>query len=204
MSSLSNTSHFTKRLLAFALLSVALMLAGCEDNYPPQQTAKLPTSQQTAPEALSALNWELYFSPRGGCTDAIVDAIDAARQTVRVQAYSFTSAGIAKALLDARKRGVDVQVILDKSQETQKYSSADFLHNSGIAVYIDRAHAIAHNKIIIIDQQTVITGSFNFTKAAEERNAENVLIIKDEKLASRYAQNWKEHFMHSEEYKGRY
>ena len=65
------------------------------------------------------------------------------------------------------------------------------------------AHAIAHNKIIIIDGETLITGSFNFTKAAEERNAENLLVIRDKKLASLYVRNWQEHSQHSESYDGR-
>jgi phosphatidylserine/phosphatidylglycerophosphate/cardiolipin synthase-like enzyme len=98
---------------------------------------------------------------------------------VLVQAYSFTSAPIAKALLDAHKRGVQVQVILDKSQRTEKYSSADFLANQGVLTMIDATHAIAHNKVIVIDGETVLTGSFNFTKAAQEKNAENLLIIRD-------------------------
>src|SRR5215475_14190405 len=91
--------------------------------------------------------------------------------------YSFTSAPIAKALLDAHKRGVQVQVILDKSQRTEKYSSADFLANQGVPTMIDAEHAIAHNKVMIIDGKTVLTGSFTFTKAAQTQNAENLLII---------------------------
>lgn len=67
-----------------------------------------------------------------------------------------------------------MEVILDKSQRTEKYSSVDFLANNGIPAKIDAAHAIAHNKVIIIDGETAITGSFNFTKAAEEKNAENL------------------------------
>jgi len=110
-------------------------------------------------------NWEVYFSPRGGCTEAIIKELDKAKSSILVQAYSFTSAPIAKALLNAHKRGVKVEVILDKSQRTQQYSSATFLHNQGIPVKIDAQHAIAHNKVMIIDGETVITGSFNFTKA---------------------------------------
>jgi phosphatidylserine/phosphatidylglycerophosphate/cardiolipin synthase-like enzyme len=121
---------------------------------------------------------QVYFSPDGGCTDAINKALGQARQEILVQAYSFTSAPIAKSLLEAQKRGVKVQVILDKSQRTQKYSSATFLKNARIPTYIDSKHAIAHNKIMFIDREIVITGSFNFTKAAEEKNAENVLIIR--------------------------
>jgi phosphatidylserine/phosphatidylglycerophosphate/cardiolipin synthase-like enzyme len=147
--------------------------------------------------------WEIYFSPHGGCTDAIIRELNKAQSTVLVQAYSFTSAPIAKALLSAHKRGVKVEVILDKSQRTQKYSSATFLFNSGIPVKIDAQHAIAHNKVMIVDGETVITGSFNFTKAAEESNAENLLVIRDRKLAERYTRNWQEHERHSEVYAGR-
>jgi phosphatidylserine/phosphatidylglycerophosphate/cardiolipin synthase-like enzyme len=81
-----------------------------------------------------------YFSPSGGCTQAVVDALAGAKQSVLVQAYSFTSAPIARALVDAHKRGVDVQVILDKSQRGERYSSATFLANEGIPTYIDAAH----------------------------------------------------------------
>jgi phosphatidylserine/phosphatidylglycerophosphate/cardiolipin synthase-like enzyme len=117
--------------------------------------------------------------------------------SVLVQAYSFTSAPIAEALVKAHKRGVNVQVILDKSQRTQKYSSADFLVNSGIPSRIEAAHAIAHNKVMVIDNEIVITGSFNFTKAAEERNAENLLIMHSQQLADKYIRNWRLHQRHS-------
>jgi phosphatidylserine/phosphatidylglycerophosphate/cardiolipin synthase-like enzyme len=96
-----------------------------------------------------------------------------------------------------------VEVILDKSQRTDQYSSATFFHNSGIPVKIDAVHALAHNKVMIIDGEIVITGSFNFTKAAEEKNAENLLVIRDKKLAERYIKNWQEHAGHSEVYAGR-
>ena len=83
------------------------------------------------------------------------------------------------------------------------YSEADFLANSGISVLIDGKHPIAHNKIMIIDGETVITGSFNFTKQAEEHNAENLLVIHDRGLAERYLANWHDHEAHSEPYTGR-
>ena len=146
---------------------------------------------------------EVHFSPNGGCTEAVVKELDAAaKATVLVQAYSFTSAPIAKALMAAHKRQVKIEVILDKSQRTEKYSEADFLVNVGIRVRIDDKHAIAHNKIMVIDDQTIITGSFNFTKAAEEHNAENLLVIRDKALAAKYTANWQEHADHSEPYAG--
>ena len=147
----------------------------------------------------------VFFSPNGGCTTAILSEINNAKSEILVQAYSFTSAPIAKALVEAHKRGIKVQVILDKSQKTAQYTSATFLANSKIPTFIDSQHAIAHNnKIIIIDGTTVITGSFNFTKAAEERNAENLLFIKSEELAKLYVENWKNHKEHSEPYEPRY
>jgi phosphatidylserine/phosphatidylglycerophosphate/cardiolipin synthase-like enzyme len=143
------------------------------------------------------------FSPHGGCTHAIVDQIDNAKTEIFIQAYSFTTEPIAKALVNAHKRGVHVEMILDKSNKSEKYSAGDFTAHMGVTTYIDSQHAIAHNKIIIIDKETLITGSFNFTKAAEEKNAENLLIIKNKKLAEIYTDNWYKHKEHSEKYEGR-
>ncbi len=106
----------------------------------------------------AADNVRVYFSPSGGCTEAVVGELVKAKKTVLVQAYSFTSAPIARALVDAHNRGVNVTVILDKSQRTEKYSEADLLLHEGITTYIDGKHAIAHNKIMVIDDATVLTG----------------------------------------------
>ncbi len=147
---------------------------------------------------------DVYYSPKGGATAAVVQEIAAAKSEILVQAYSFTSAPIAKALVDARKRGVRIEAVLDKSQRKEKYTAADFLLHAGIPTYIDAVHAIAHNKIIIIDRITLLTGSFNFTKAAEEKNAENLLILKGNKpLVDRYYQNYAVHKAHAEVYAGK-
>jgi len=157
--------------------------------------------KQEKQQAVDKAGIRIYFSPNGGCTEAIVQELDQASSEIKVQAYSFTSRPIAKALADAHKRGVKVTVILDKSNATAKYSAADFTTNAGIPTLIDGVHAIAHNKIMILDQQTVITGSFNFTKAAEEKNAENLLIIRDRSIAGQYLQNWENHKAHSQAYR---
>jgi phosphatidylserine/phosphatidylglycerophosphate/cardiolipin synthase-like enzyme len=141
--------------------------------------------------------WHVYFSPRGGCTDAIVKELGKAKDTVFVQAYSFTSDPIAQALVDAKKRGVTVSVILDKSQQSEPHGEANFLSHADIRTLVDGAEAINHNKVMIIDNETVITGSFNFTVAAEDKNAENLLIIQDKTLAQRYKENWYVHAAHS-------
>ena len=133
---------------------------------------------------------EVCFTPGQDCTGVIVGHIASAQNSILVQAYSFTSAPIAKALVTAHQRGVDVRVILDKSQRSDHYSSARFLVNSGIPTWIDDKVAIAHNKVMVIDGTTVITGSFNFTKSAQEKNAENLLVIDVPELAAQYAHNW--------------
>jgi len=146
----------------------------------------------------------LCFTPGDSCTDRIIKEIASARSEILIQAYSFTSAPIAKALIEAHKRGVKVAAILDKSQRTAKYTSATFLANMRVPTYIDDRHAIAHNKIIIIDGLTTITGSFNFTKAAQERNAENLLMIRSKEIAKAYRENWNDHLKHSQKYEPSY
>jgi len=145
---------------------------------------------------------EIYYSPKGGCTEAIVNTLRAARQTVFVQAYSFTSSPIEAALAAAAKRGVKVRLILDRSNLTQKSSAADDAAAAGLPVLIDAKHEIAHNKIMIVDGAIVITGSFNFSRNAEENNAENLLIIRSQDVAARYTANWQEHAKHSDAFEG--
>lgn len=136
-------------------------------------------------------------------TETVVAEIAAAKKQIHVQAYNFTSAPIARALIDASRRGVKVIVILDASNRAQKYSAADFLAHEGAETYIDSQHAIAHSKVMIIDDAVILTGSFNFTKAAEENNAENLIVIRNGAVASSYEKNWQEHFAHSEYYAGK-
>jgi len=134
-----------------------------------------------------------------------VQTINAARQSIIVAAYSFTSKPIAKALVDAHKRGVRVQVVLDKSQRTERYSSATFLSNMGIPVRIDSRYAIMHNKFMVIDGKTVETGSFNYTSSAARRNAENVIVLRDNPRAAQvYAQQWQRLWDESQPYAPRY
>jgi phosphatidylserine/phosphatidylglycerophosphate/cardiolipin synthase-like enzyme len=145
---------------------------------------------------------EVYFSPRGGATAALLKQIEAARSTILVQAYSFTSSSIAEALLAAHRRGVRVEVILDSEKVAdEKRSMADFLARAGVSVRLDAQHGTAHNKVMILDRQVVITGSYNFTRHSEEDNAENLLIIRNKAIADRYAANWTTHAGHSSVYR---
>ncbi len=139
-----------------------------------------------------------HFSPKGGCQEAIVRELKKARREVLVQAYSFTADPLTYALVEAKKRGVHVDILLDRSNEQERYSDLRIFLDQGLAPLIDPGHAIAHNKVMIIDQKTVITGSYNFTNQAEEENAENVLIIKGNgDLVRLYRQNFLAHKAHS-------
>jgi len=144
---------------------------------------------------------DVYFSPHGGAEAAIVLALHGAQQSLLVQGYSFTSAPIAQAVRDAHQRGVHVLVVLDRSNATGKYSAATFLAHAGIETRIDRKHPIAHNKVMVIDNATLITGSFNYTKAAECCNAENTLVLTAAPdLVRAYAANVQAHAAHSPVY----
>lgn len=139
---------------------------------------------------------EIYFSPQGGATQALVHRIDQAQESIFVLAYSFTSEPIAAALGRAASRGVHVQAILDRGQRNARGGQGGALAAAGATVYLDTRHAIAHNKVMVIDGRTVVTGSFNFTKGAEERNAENLLILDSEDLARLYREEWEKHRGH--------
>jgi phosphatidylserine/phosphatidylglycerophosphate/cardiolipin synthase-like enzyme len=140
----------------------------------------------------------IHFSPKGGCQDAILKEIKAARREILVQAYSFTSEPLTFALIEAKKRGVHVEVVLDKSNEVEQHSDLHIFLEQGLPPLIDAHHPIAHNKVMIIDKKTLVTGSFNFTNQAELENAENLLILKgNPDLVQAYRQNYLAHKSHS-------
>jgi phosphatidylserine/phosphatidylglycerophosphate/cardiolipin synthase-like enzyme len=142
------------------------------------------------PVGAFAIDAQVAFSPDRGATALIVKTIEEAKQSIRVAAYSFTSKPIAEALLDAHKRGIDVEVVVDKSQATARYTAATFLANQGVPVRVDYRYAIMHDKFIVVDGETVEGGSFNYTAAAESRNAENVLVLRDAVIAGQYSKEW--------------
>ena len=115
------------------------------------------------------------FTPGENCAQFIVRQIDAAKSELLVQTYGFTNVAILNAIARAKERGVFVWAILDKSNKQARY--AHRIESSCIEVQIDSRSGIAHNKVLVIDGRHVITGSFNFTKNAQKRNAENVLLI---------------------------
>ena len=127
---------------------------------------------------------ELAFTPGDAIDARIVAAIDAAEREVLVLAFSFTQQRIAQALIAARGRGVDVEVVADRGQTREMpHSAVAALAQAGVPVWLDGNFSAAHNKVVIVDaglaRATTITGSYNFTVAAQKRNAENVAIFRD-------------------------
>ena len=157
-------------------------------------TASADTNASGTPFQAEVLG--VYFTPPAGAAQAIVKVIDASHSEVLVQAYGFTHNAIAQAIIRAHQRGVKVSVLLDqKSDHTNRYV-VDLFNNGQIMMRQDGKHAIAHNKVMVIDENIVITGSFNFTNSAETRNAENFLILKSPTLANRYKEEWLKHWAH--------
>jgi phosphatidylserine/phosphatidylglycerophosphate/cardiolipin synthase-like enzyme len=139
----------------------------------------------------------VHFSPKGGCADTVVSELSGATKSVKVMAYSFTSKEIADALIAAQRRGAKVTIICDE-KELNEYSRAGECAKAGITVYVDGQHPIAHNKVMLIDGRTIITGSFNFTEQAEHANAENLLVLHDSPLYQQYDDNFQVHLGHSQ------
>lgn len=133
--------------------------------------------------------YSICFTPSNICSDQIIDEIDKSHETIYVMAYGFTSKHITDALLRANERGVKISVLLDKSNASTKKNIPESFVFYKIPVYIDYKPPIAHNKVIIIDDNLTITGSYNFTGNAE-KNAENVIFIRDTKVANTYKENW--------------
>ena len=135
-------------------------------------------------------SWQVCFTPNQACQKLIVQQINNAKESILIQAYSFTDSDIIKALIKAKHRGLQVLVLLDHSNLKARYSGLNEILSHQINVRIDKPAGIAHNKIIIIDNRILIGGSYNFSKGAYKRNAENVMIIYDKNLVNQYIINW--------------
>jgi len=156
------------------------------------------------PTSSWAIDAQVAFSPDRGATELVIRTIDSAHATIRMAAYAFTSSPIAAALVEAHQRGIDVKVVVDKSNVTARYTAATFLANQGVPVTVDYQYSIMHDKFIVVDGMTVEEGSFNYTASAESRNAENVLVLHDASVAGQYGKEWDRLWAESEPMAARY
>ena len=155
-----------------------------------------------ADTTVNAAKLRVLFTPGDNIAAVITQAIRGAKQNVRVQAYIFTNKAIARALQETSRRGIEVTLLADREQfERGGGFLLRDLKQAGVNVMLDGEHASAHNKVMLIDAEganpVVITGSFNFTQAAQKYNAENVVLIYDERtVAKAYQENWQRHWQH--------
>ncbi|MBN9424731.1 MAG: endonuclease [Candidatus Accumulibacter sp. 66-26] len=184
------------KLRALLALSVAALLSF------------IPLSHADAP---AATRIDVGFSPDGAAERLVIDAIRSARRSVRLVAYSFTAAPIVRALVDAKHRGVDVAVIVDRKHNLEQDSSGkaraalNLLVNAGIPTRTIAAFAIQHSKYVVIDGLHVQTGSYNYSASAARYNSENVLVLwHHADLAAAYLDNWRQLYERSQPYASTY
>jgi phosphatidylserine/phosphatidylglycerophosphate/cardiolipin synthase-like enzyme len=154
------------------------------------RAARLVERADAPASAELAKDVEVFFSPGGDARGAIQQAVGAAQDSILIAMYTFTDFQLSQALLDARGRGVKVLVYLDRSQATMRHSQARALAAAGIALRISSNPRIMHNKFAILDDAVVITGSYNWTKAAGDDNDENLLIVRNAEIAARYREQF--------------
>jgi len=159
------------------LLAACLLVPGC-----------------AAPRALPApagTSFAVAFSPQKTSLELVLSCIREAERKILVAAYAFTSKPISTALLEAHKRGVEVLVVADQKSNGGRHTAATFLADCGVPVRLNGRYAIHHHKFMVVDNRHVQTGSFNYSAAAVDKNAENVLVVRNvPELAAQYASEW--------------
>lgn len=142
---------------------------------------------------------EAAFSPDGGAERLVLGTIHGARRSIRLMAYSFTAAPVVKALVEARRRGVDVAVTVDYRNNIEEDRSGKAaaalraLVYAGVPVKVVRIYPMQHAKYMVVDSATVETGSYNYSQAAARVNSENVVVISDHPdVAQAFLRNWAE------------
>ena len=147
------------------------------------------------------MNVKAYFTnrPEYKVTDVIVNLINHFDKSIYIRAYNYCSKPINDAILNAIKRKVHVEQIVDFNSSLVPYCLSHTLHEAGAKVWTDKVHKIAHDKIIVGDEKIVITGSFNFSAQAET-NAENIIVINDPVIAQAYLEDHNLHKKHCTPY----
>ncbi|HHA1672036.1 phospholipase D family nuclease [Enterobacter asburiae] len=160
--------------------------------------------------ALCAASIETGFSPEGTALKLVLKTIDTAQQEIRLMGYSFTSPEVTRALISAKRRGVDVRVVLDSKANTGKSNKAsraamNLLAGAGIPVRTVDAYKIMHDKVIVTDGRNTELGSFNYSRAADRSNSENVLVVRDDPVvASSYLKHWTSRWAQGTDWKQTY
>lgn len=164
-------------------------------------------STTTAAAVSADTKIEVGFSPEGSAEALVLKVIDSTQKEIRMMSYSFTSPKVVKALVNAHKRGVDIALIADVSNLSQKSGTAalSILSEAGIGVRTISNYKIHHDKVIISDRKTLQSGSYNYSAAASKSNSENVLVVWNApEVASTYLGHWKSRWDQGTEFKAGY
>ena len=180
---------FNPHALIVLVISSLLVLTGPAQSFSSPLENALPNASPSTTQDNTAVR--VAFSPNGQAQELILQTIASAKKSIKVAAYSFTSKPISQALLEAKKRGVEVKVVADAKAGKGKYSAVTFLANHNIPVRLNENYAIFHHKFMIIDEKNIQTGSFNYSAAAANKNAENVVVLENmPQVALAYAHEW--------------
>lgn len=136
---------------------------------------------------------QVGFSPEGTGRLLVLNTIGSAQQSIRMMAYSFTDPDVMKALIAAHQRGVDVKIVIDEKGNRNRASMAamNLIVNAGIPLRTNDRFPIQHDKILIVDNHAVESGSYNFSKAGASKNSENVVVVRFvPAIASQYLSHW--------------
>jgi phosphatidylserine/phosphatidylglycerophosphate/cardiolipin synthase-like enzyme len=175
-----------KRLRFPALAVLALWCLPALAQPAPAPEPDTNVTPMAAPAKIS-----VCFTPDHPCSPVLLQQIKAAQKEILVHAHNFTNRSIVKALIEAKRRGVDVRVIMNARHERDQTYAFRTLVEAGVPVFIDRKARVAHNKVMIFDRRAVTTGSYNLTRAADKRNAENLVLIQDSPVTvNAYVANW--------------
>jgi phosphatidylserine/phosphatidylglycerophosphate/cardiolipin synthase-like enzyme len=120
----------------------------------------------------------------------LINLISQARKSIYVAMYSFTRDGLASALVDAKNRGVEVKVIMEEENAYVQGSDYRMLKEAGVDIRLDGNPALMHHKFMVVDGEIIVTGSYNWSTAAEDRNDENFVVIRDRSVAERFMQEF--------------
>lgn len=153
----------------------------------PSRSARIPNPVLTLRDGTPIEN---YFSTHDHIADHVIAKLKDAKKSIHFLAFSFTHKGIGQAMLSKASAGVEVQGVFEKSQAISNYSEYSTFRNSGLAVYLDANPRNMHHKVIIIDGETTVAGSFNFSDGADKSNDENVVIVRSRDVAQRFEEEF--------------
>ena len=194
-----NKRKKTFQVLKISPYFLALLIGGLlsfhltEHYYTSPPSHKIPRGEE---EAI-----KLFFSPKGKCAQHIINTINQAEKEIYIAIYVFSHEGIANALVSAKARGVDIHILANNTHATARYSQLDYLNQHNIDIYIDKRPGVLHHKWLGVDKKTIITGSYNYSKSAEEKNNEIIGHVESRAVVEKYYQDWQTHIQHPHVYR---